>query len=96
MDEIQDDENSELRVPKGSKRYHTTEADLADLERILPEVFEWLVHEVAYKGGPAEDRGPELRTKFRRVQKIITDIRWNYGPHESIGRVPCGPESDDQ
>jgi hypothetical protein len=85
-DEVQDEQ--ELRVPKGTRLLHIYPDDLAELERILPEIFDLVISETA-KGARMEDRGPELRTKYRTVQRIIRDVRWDYGPHEQIERIPC-------
>lgn len=60
------------------------EEDLAELERTLPQFQQAMM-------GILDGR---LRTKIRRVQKILSDVRWNYGPPENVERIPCD-DSDD-
>lgn len=31
----------------------------------------------------------QLRTQVRRLQKIIGDVRWNYGPPSEVESVPA-------
>lgn len=55
---------------RGTPLFQIYQDDLADLERILPELTGrlWV--------------GIDNRTKMqiRRVQEILTNVRWNYGP----------------
>jgi hypothetical protein len=62
-----------------SKLFQIHEDDLADLERLLPSVFE----SASWDGGA----GPALRTSIRRVQTILSNVRWNYQPHTEVERV---------
>ena len=71
--------------------HNINDDDLAELERILPEMFGLVMTDTA-KGRCMEDRGPELRTKYRSVQRILTDVRWDYGPPSEIEIIPCGGE----
>lgn len=60
------------------------EEHLAELERLVP-----LLGEVA------EDRlTPLCRTQLRRCKSILSDVRWNYGPHAHVERIPA--DTDDQ
>lgn len=64
--------------PAGSERLHQiTESDLADLERLLPDIC-WAV---------IDKLDPSLRTKFRRAQTILSNVRWRYGPPENVQRI---------
>lgn len=56
------------------------EDDLADLEKILPQWFDRLYR---------EEMTNQERTQMRRVQKILSDIRWNYGPPSDITIIPA-------
>lgn len=63
---------------RGTKLHQINADDLATLERVLPEVFERLY--------PTMDN--RLRTQFRQVQRIIVDVRWNYGPPGEVIVIP--------
>ena len=67
---------------QGTKMFQIYEPDLVDLERILPELC-WDMFEVLCN----EQVAPRIRTKLRRCQKILSDVRWNYGPPEKCGII---------
>lgn len=48
--------------------------DLSTLERTLPQLSDALM--------PVLDN--RLRMKLRQVQKILSDVRWNYGPPSNV------------
>lgn len=48
--------------------------DLTTLERTLPQLSDALM--------PVLDN--QLRMKLRQVQKILSDVRWNYGPQSEV------------
>lgn len=73
-------------LPDRARLFQIKEDDLADLERILPDLI----------GGPPGALDNAYRTKIRRVQKIVQDIRWNYGPHVLMEKVPPPPLDRDQ
>jgi hypothetical protein len=56
---------------------------LADLERLLPDLADRL------KG--ALDNA--TRVKVRRVQTILANVRWNYGPPGAVERIPAGDDA---
>jgi len=60
--------------------FQITEPDLAELERLLPDIADRLYC-------PAMTNAD--RVMIRRVQKIITDVRWNYGPPLEVEIVPA-------
>jgi len=76
------DEPQKLCIPSGAPLYRITEDDLAELERTMPKVFDRLY--------PQMDN--TLRVQFRRVQEIIVNVRWKYGPPEQVEIIPAGPE----
>lgn len=66
----------------GSTRlFKISETDLADLERMLPELLETVTH--------MPKCPPRYRVMFRKVQEIVVNVRWNYGPHTDVERIPA-------
>jgi hypothetical protein len=59
------------------------EDDLAALERTLPQLSDALMPVL----------GNRLRVQLRQVQKILSDVRWNYGPPSEVVVLP--PDGDD-
>jgi len=59
------------------KLYQIYEDDLAELERILPEIAGCLTPVL----------GARLRVQLRRVQSILSAVRWNYGPPTDVERI---------
>lgn len=55
------------------------ESDLAELESALPAIM------AAIEVAP-----PVIRMKFRRVKEILSDVRWDYGPHSEVETIPPG------
>lgn len=53
--------------------------DLAALEEMLPV----LMMNSALHHQSAD------RMKWRRVREIVANVRWNYGPPEQCGAIPC-------
>lgn len=61
------------------KTFSIHEDDLAELERTVPELVErWM---------PAPDN--PAKVKIRRVQAILSKVRWNYGPHSDVVDIPA-------
>lgn len=56
------------------KLYQITEDDLADLEKLVPQLADVLMDRL----------DNTLRVKIRRLQKILSDVRWNYGPPTDV------------
>lgn len=65
----------------GTRMFHVYETDLAELERLIPSIADVAAF--------STDATPRLRTQIRQVKKILSDIRWNYGPPEQVERIPC-------
>ena len=55
------------------------EDDLAALETTLPQIGLALM--------PILDN--RLRTQLRQVQRILSDVRWNYGPPSEVETIPA-------
>lgn len=52
--------------------------DLAVLERTLPQLADALMVKLDNR----------LRVQLRQVQRILSDVRWNYGPPSEIEIIP--------
>ncbi len=61
------------------KLFQINEDDLAVLESILPQFADALMPVLTNKE----------RVQIRRVQSILSDVRWNYGPPTEIEEVQC-------
>lgn len=66
------------------KLFDITEDDLAELEHTLPE----LCDAVAMR----PEATAQQRTQIRRVQRILTNVRWRYGPPEQVERIEVEDE----
>jgi hypothetical protein len=58
--------------------YQIHEDDLGALEQTLPRLADAMM--------PHLDN--RLRVQLRRVQKILSDVRWNYGPPSEVEIIP--------
>lgn len=61
-----------------------TEPDLAELERLLPKILNDHVMQSG-NDGPTSQR---LRVAYISIQRILTNVRWDYGPATEVYRVP--------
>ncbi len=62
------------------KLFQIYEEDLQTLEELLPQMMS---HPSAWTLG----NNRAFMAKYRRVQEIIKNVRWNYGPHKDVERV---------
>ena len=60
--------------------HQINENDLAELERTVPQIADALM--------PHLDN--RLRVQLRRVQTILSSVRWNYGPPTDVQVIPAG------
>lgn len=60
--------------------YQITEADLCQLEHDLPKLALRLQQ-------PGMDNATKAR--LRRIQEILSRIRWDYGPPAEIENIPA-------
>ena len=60
-----------------SKLFQIYESDLADLEKMLPEVSDALMPHLTGR----------LRVQLRRCQSILSNVRWNYGPPTEVEEI---------
>ena len=66
------------------KLHQIYEDDLADLEKLLPELADAMM--------PHLDN--RLRVKLRRCQHIMSRVRWNYGPPSEVKRLDVDSDGD--
>lgn len=72
-----------------SKLYRVSEEDLVELERIIPEMCDRHI----------ETLTNAHRTKIRRLQTILSNVRWDYGPPTNVTSFPANesiPPDDDE
>lgn len=62
-----------------SQLFQITEEDLAQLESTLPKLADRLL----------ESMDNPTRVQIRRVQRILMNVRWSYGPPSEVGCVPA-------
>lgn len=60
------------------RMFQINEDDLADLERTLPAFMDSMMPHLT----------PLHRTQWRRVQAILSRVRWNYGPPTDVEVIP--------
>lgn len=56
--------------------------DLATLEQLCPEIADRLIGQM----------DNALRIKMRRIQTILSNVRWNYGPPTQVESIPASDE----
>jgi hypothetical protein len=66
-----------------SKLFQIHEEDLAELERIVPQLGESLMGSLS----------PCLRTQLRRCKAILSNVRWDYGPPENVQKIEAADET---
>lgn len=76
----------ESDVPNGTPMFQISQSDLEELERIIPE---W-----CWKFMMKELDSPRGRSQFERVKRILSDVRWHYGPWTGVTIIPAGPDDD--
>lgn len=59
--------------------HQINEEDLSSLERTLPQLSDALMPILTNR----------LRTQLRQVQRILSDVRWNYGPASEVEVIPA-------
>ena len=65
-----------------SRMYQVHEEDFAELERIIPELSDAMMGKLT----------PRMRTQLRRCKDILSNVRWNYGPHSEVEIIPAGED----
>lgn len=71
------EEGSGGKLVANMKLFQIYEDDLAEIEKSLPILSESL--------DTLNDR--RLKTHMRRLKRIVSDVRWNYGPHDHVERI---------
>lgn len=62
------------------QNFFIPENDLAVLERCVP-----LLHEVCTSFPPGYMR-PDVQVAIEECKRVLSDVRWRYGPFQSIER----------
>lgn len=65
--------------------FQVTEDDLGELERTIPQLADALLPVM----------NARLRVQLRRVQSILSNVRWSYGPPTDVERIPDGAADQD-
>jgi hypothetical protein len=66
------------------RQFQISEEDLAELERMLPDLANGVMTNPRY--------GNRDKVQLRRVQEIIMNVRWRYGPWSDVQVFPAdGP-----
>jgi hypothetical protein len=68
----------------GTKLFQITEADLAELERLIPRLIDNIY------STPWYNERRDIRVNIRRVKAILSDVRWDYGPFGDVTIIPAG------
>ncbi len=68
-----------------AKLFQIYEEDLEELERVIPDLAISL----------SPHLGPRQRTQLRNLKEILSNIRWDYGPHTDVTIIPAGDGGDD-
>jgi hypothetical protein len=64
-----------------SRLFQIYENDLQVLEHALPRLHDAL--------GEAVNR-PDVQVMLQEVKEIVSNVRWNYGPHPDVKRIEGG------
>ncbi len=65
------------------KLHQIAEDDLAELERIMPQL-QYDLNEAMTT--PA---APRIRKQLRQVKDILSNVRWGYGPFTEVEIIPA-------
>lgn len=63
-----------------ARMFQVCEADLMELEEVLPKLCESMQIQGQQCDIPT-------RTRWRKVKEILSNIRWNYGPFDQAEQV---------
>ena len=69
-----------------SKLFRIEEADLCELEAIIPQLADVL----------APQSNNRIRVQLRRCKAVLSNVRWGYGPAEQVRIIPAGNADADQ
>lgn len=67
-----------------SRLFQIKEDDLGALEAALPQLADALMPVLNNR----------VRVQLRRVQKILSDVRWDYGPPSEVQIIPVDTDQD--
>lgn len=69
------------------RMFQIQEEDLSTLEAALPRIADRLTCAPGLLDNP-------MKVQLRRVQSILSQIRWNYGPPSEVIIIPAGGPED--
>lgn len=76
-------------IPQPSSRmFRIYDQDLALLERSAGVIHEALSMSPAYMR-------PDVQVSIEEMKRILSDVRWDYGPYSHVERVPAGVDDGD-
>lgn len=67
------------------RQFQINEEDLAELERLVPELMDCIMEAF-------NDNGTRVRA--RKVKGILSDVRWNYGPPQEVHIEKVGEDDE--
>ena len=67
-----------------NKLFQIKADDLAILEQAVPRLVDIAMESLDNN---------KSRVQIRRIQKILSDVRWNYGPHSDVETIPAGDKT---
>jgi hypothetical protein len=73
-----------------SRQFQISEDDLAELERMIPDLCGDMMPLFTNR-----ELAPRLRTQLRRIQSILSDVRWRYGPPEAVEVIDANKPDQD-
>ena len=65
------------------RMFQIREEDPAELETMLPDMCDKLYPQLDHY----------LRTKFRHLKTLLSEIRWNYGPPGIVEVIDADPQA---
>ena len=74
-------------IGQTTKNFRIPEPDLAALEKALA-----VLHECASLS-PAYMRA-DVQVAIEEAKRIVSDVRWDYGPYSHVEHIPAGPEHE--
>ena len=77
-------------APRATKMFLISEDDLQAMESLLPRIVDELI--MVARQAPM----PATRVNIRRVQSILTSVRWNYGPPTWMKRFTGGQADSEE
>jgi hypothetical protein len=81
-EEVPEEDSPEV-FPRGTPLFQISEPDLQTLEQLIPHLM-WT--------NPMVCNETSVRMKWRRVQEILSNVRWRGGPPSNVECIPAGDD----